>query len=204
MISLTSPVRTRAHGWPASVKLAALALATFVLFLIHDLRLLVCALALSLVLYALPGPVFFRAGVTRLRVLWPFLVILGIWHVATATYTEGAEIILRLLATVGLANLVTMTTALSEMIAVIRWLAAPLRRFGLNTRAMEMAIALVIRILPSLVDNGQRLSDAWRARSKRRPGWRVVVPFTLLALDDADHLAEALRARGGFLQNKET
>ena len=136
--------------------------------------------------------------------LWPFLAILAVWHIATATYTEGVQIILRLLTTVGLANLVTMTTALSEMIAVIRWLATPFRRLGLNTRALELAIALVIRILPVLFDNGQRLSDAWRARSRRRPGWRVVVPFTLLALDDADHIAEALRARGGFLENKET
>lgn len=204
MISLTSPVKTWAHRWPAAGKLAALAVATFVLFLIDDVRVLSAAFLGTLFLYALPGALFFRAGMLRLRVLWPFLAILGIWHIATATYAEGAEIILRLLTSVGLANLVTMTTALSEMIAVIRWLSTPLRRFGLNTRALELAIALVIRILPTLVDNGQRLSDAWRARSSRRPGWRVVVPFTLLALDDADHLAEALRARGGFLEHEET
>lgn len=204
MISLTSPVETWAHRWPAGLKLLALAGATLVLFLIHDPAVLAGALGGVLVLYALPGRVFFRAGIARLRVLWPFLAILGVWHVATATYLEGAQIILRLLASVGLANLVTMTTPLSEMIEVIRWLAGPLRRFGLQTRALELAIALVIRILPTLVENGQRLSDAWRARSARRPGWRVVVPFTLLALDDADHLAEALRARGGFLENTET
>ena len=204
MISLSSPVRTRAHSWPAGAKLAALAVATFVLFLIHDLWIMAAAFAFSLGLYALPGGRFFRAGMERLKVLWPFIAILGVWHVITATYVEGGEILLRLLTTVGLANLVTMTTALSDMIAVIRWLATPLRRVGLNTRAMELAIALVIRILPTLIDNGQRLSDAWRARSPRRPGWRVVVPFTLLALDDADHLADALRARGGFLENKET
>ncbi|WP_298257969.1 energy-coupling factor transporter transmembrane component T [uncultured Litoreibacter sp.] len=200
MISLTSPVRTRAHDWPAPFKLFALAVATFVLFLVNDLWLMGAALAVTLGLYALPGAVFFKAGIRRLKVLWPFLVILGVWHLVTATYEEGAQIILRLLAAVGLANLVTMTTALNEMIEVIRWLATPLRRFGLHTRALELAIALVIRILPTLVDNGTRLSDAWRARSRRRPGWRVVVPFTLLALDDADHLAEALRARGGFLE----
>ncbi|MBE1283412.1 MAG: energy-coupling factor transporter transmembrane protein EcfT [Rhodobacteraceae bacterium] len=203
MISLTSPVRTRAHRWPAGAKLAALAVATFVLFLVQDLLVLAVALGMTLGAYALPGGRFFRAGIVRLKVLWPFLAILGVWHIATATYAEGAEIILRLLTTVGLANLVTMTTALSEMITVIRWLATPLRRIGLNSRAMELAIALVIRILPKLIDNGQRLSDAWRARSPRRPGWRVVVPFTLLALDDADHLAEALRARGGFLEHTE-
>ena len=200
MISLTSPVRTRAHDWPAPLKLAGLALATFALFLVSDLYLMGVAFAATLCLYALPGPVFFKVGVQRLKVLWPFLAILGIWHIVTATYSEGAQIILRLLTTVGLANLVTMTTALNEMIAVISWLAKPLRWFGLKTRAFELAIALVIRILPTLVDNGTRLSDAWRARSRRRAGWRIVVPFTLLALDDADHLAEALRARGGFLE----
>jgi len=202
MISLTSPIRTRAHEWPAPPKLAALATSTFVLFLVHDLRILAGAFVLTLCLYALPGRIFFRAGVERLKVLWPFLAILGVFHVATATYVEGAQIILRMLAAVGLANLVTMTTALSEMISVLRALAKPLRRFGLNTRAMELAIALVIRTLPTLIDNGRRLSDAWRARSRRRPGWRVVVPFTLLALDDADHLAEVLRARGGFLNSQ--
>lgn len=201
MISLTSPVRTRAHSWPAAVKLAGLAGATFVLFLIHTPWVLAAALAVTLGLYALPGAQFFRAGIGRLRVLWPFLAILAVWHVATATYAEGVEIVLRLLTTFGLANLVTMTTALSDMIAVIRWLATPLRMFGLNTRALELAIAMVIRILPTLIQNGQHLSNAWRARSHRRPGWRVVVPFTLLALDDADHLADALRARGGFTEN---
>lgn len=203
MISLTSPVRTRAHGWPASLKLGALALATFGLFLIHDLRILAAAFGAVLVLYALPGWLFFSSGMARLRVLWPFLAILVLWHGFTATYQEGAETILRLLASVGLANLVTMTSTLSEIVAVIRWLATPLRRFDFSTRAMELAIALVIRLLPQLVDNGQRISDAWRVRSTRRPGWRVVVPFTLLALDDADHLADALRARGGILEKTE-
>ena len=41
------------------------------------------------------------------------------------------------------------------------------------------------------------LRESWRARSPRRPGWRILLPATLAALDDADHVAEALRARGG-------
>ncbi|WP_027233660.1 energy-coupling factor transporter transmembrane component T family protein [Leisingera caerulea] len=203
MISLTSPVRTRAHGWPAGTKLALLGLATFGLFMLSDLRLQALAALGMLALYALPGRRFFLSGMTRLQVLWPFVAILALWHGVTATYAEGAHFILRLLTTVGLANLVTMTTALSEMIAVFRWLTSPLRQLGLNTRAMELAIALVIRLLPTLITNGQRLTQAWRARSRRRPGWRVVVPFTLLALDDADHLTDALRARGGILETKE-
>ncbi|HBH7903235.1 TPA: hypothetical protein KDX49_003259 [Vibrio parahaemolyticus] len=51
---------------------------------------------------------------------------------------------------------------------------------------------------PVLMSKGQKLSRAWRSRSNRRTGWRIVLPFTVLALDDADHVAEALRARGGL------
>jgi len=38
----------------------------------------------------------------------------------------------------------------------------------------------------------------WKARSRRGRNWRIILPFAKLALDDADHIAEALRARGGF------
>ena len=41
---------------------------------------------------------------------------------------------------VALANLVTMTTRLSDMIAVVHRLTAPLRVLGLPSRALELAI----------------------------------------------------------------
>ena len=44
---------------------------------------------------------------------------------------------------------------------------------------------------------GSLLSEAWRARSPRRTGWQIVMPLAALAIDDAEHVAEALRARGG-------
>ncbi|MFX0546526.1 CbiQ family ECF transporter T component [Roseovarius sp. S1116L3] len=197
MISLTSPVETRAHHWPAGAKLAALCAATMALFAMGSALGHAAAFVGMLALYAAPGAVFFRTGMLRLRVLWPFLAIIVIWHVLTATPGQGAVIALRLLTAVGLANLVTMTTRLSDMIAVVRWLAAPLRRFGVETRALELGIALVIRFTPMLADKGAALRRAWRARSARRPGWRIVTPFALCAIDDAERVADALKARGG-------
>ena len=198
MISLTSPVETRAHRWPAGVKLAALCVATMLLFGLDNLPGQAAALAGMLALYAAPGWLFFRSGMARLRMLWPFLAVILVWHLVTATPAQGAVIGLRLVTAVGLANLVTMTTRLSDMVAVVRWLAGPLRRFGLQTRTLEMGIALVIRFAPMLAQKGGALARAWRARSPRRPGWRIVLPFTLIAIDDAEHVAEALKARGGI------
>lgn len=204
MISLTSPIETRAHHWKAGYKLCALCLTTLGLFFVENLAFHGVFLAAVISLYALPGRVFFRTGLRHLSVLWPFIAIVAVWHLWTLELEQGAVIILRLLSTVALANLVTMTTRLSDMIDVVRFLATPFQRLGLNTRALELSIALVIRMTPVLISKGQNLSWAWRARSNRRSGWRIILPFTVLALDDADHVAEALRARGGVntMENK--
>ena len=203
MISLTSPVRTRAHDWPAGAKLLALCLATLGLFFVESLTLQAIACAAVLMAYLLPGRVFFRAGMSRLFILWPFVAVVLLWHLLADDFRAGAVIILRMISVVALANLVTMTTRLTEMTDLMRRLLAPLRRLGVRTDAVELAMALVVRATPALLDKGQNLRDAWRARTHRRPSWRIVLPFMLLAVDDAEHLAEALRARGAITNQGE-
>jgi biotin transport system permease protein len=64
-----------------------------------------------------------------------------------------------------------------------------------------MGMALVLRFTPTLADKGAQLSQSWKARSPKRAGWRVILPFTLLAIDDAEQVAEAIKARGGLTDN---
>ncbi|KIQ70048.1 Cobalt transport protein [Wenxinia marina DSM 24838] len=168
MISLTSPVRTRAHGWPAGPKLAGLCLATLLLFLADSLPVQAAALAATLGLYAACGGVFLREGLRRLRPLWPFLLIVGAFHLWSGRTEEGAVIVLRLVTAVGLANLVTMTTRLGDMIDVVRRLTAPLRRLGVSTRPLEIAIGLVIRMVPR---DCSPAAGSWaRPGGRGRPG----------------------------------
>lgn len=201
MISLTSPVETWAHRVPAGAKLLALSVLTVALFLTDRPWTLAAALAGIVALYLSGGAAFLRQGLRHLRMLWPFLLLIALWHGLTGQVQAGLAIALRLLGTLALANFVTMTTRLTDMIGVLTMLLAPLRRAGLPTRAVELAIAMVLRFTPMLVENGARLAMSWRARSRRRPGWRIVMPMAALALDDADHVAEALRARGGILND---
>ena len=84
------------------------------------------------------------------------------------------------------------------MIEVIRWISTPLRRFGMNTRVLEIGIALVVRFTPVLIDKGGQLTQSWSARSHRKPSWKIVMPFTVLAIDDAEYVADAIKARGGL------
>lgn len=197
MLTLTSPVETRLHRLPAGLKLALLALAAIGLAML-PLGGLVLAAAAVVALYLAQGTIFAAHGLRMLRPLWPFLLVLLVWHVFTADLPRGLEVALRLLTAVALANLVTMTTRLEDLISVVERLAAPLARFGLSPRVLAVSIALVIRFVPVFLLRVNQLAEAWRARSRGRANWRIVVPVALTALDDADHVAEALRARGGL------
>ncbi|MCV2401941.1 energy-coupling factor transporter transmembrane protein EcfT [Marinomonas sp. C2222] len=202
MISLTSPVETRAHHWSAGLKLGLLSLVTFGLFFVDSVVFHGLFLLFVVVLYALPGALFFKHGWKHLKILWPFVLLVLVWHLIADELQLGLTIVFRMVSAVGLATLVTMTTRLSDMIDVVHWLTRPLQRLGFNPRALELAIALVIRMTPVLVSKGQSLALSWRARSNRRSGWRIILPFTVLALDDADHVAEALKARGGLINQE--
>ena len=197
MLTLTSPVETRLHRVSPALKLALLAVWTAVLFWINSPVLLLAALALIAALHLPGGMVFARHATAMLRPLWPFIAVVALWHLWTQDIRGGLVIILRMFAAVAAANLVTMTTRLDDMMAVVERIARPLARFGLPAKTLAMAMALVIRFIPVMMGRHAQITDAWRARSARRAGWRVLLPTILAALDDADHVAEALRARGG-------
>lgn len=193
MLTLTSPHQTPLHRWPAGLKLALLAALTLVLFQLPLWPVAVALAGLSALAFALG---IGQAWARLLWLLWPFVAVLLCWHGLTGSFWTGALAVARMVAAVGAANLVTMTTRLADMQAVFMRLARPLSPL-LPPARLALAFALVIRFIPVMLLRWQALSTAFRARARRRPGWRLIAPAALAALDDADHVAEALRARGG-------
>lgn len=197
MLSLTSETITPLHAVAPGPKIVALAAVTALAFSLGGLGGHAALLAAVALAYVVCGWRFAQAGARLLRPLVPFVVLVLAWHLWTGDVAGGLRIAARMIALVALANLVTMTTRLSEMIDLLAWVLRPLRPLGLPVGAIGLSVALFVRFIPTLADRVRHLSDAWRARSPRRPGWRIVVPMVLVALDDADHVADALRARGG-------
>lgn len=195
MLTLTYPEKTWAHELSAARKLAALSLATMGLFALTPPLHLALAAFGAAALIASGGGQFARAALRPLVMLWPFVAIVAGWHLWLQE-AAGAAIILRMLTAVALANFVTMTTRLSDMIAVLEWLLRPLSRLIPPAR-LALAIALTIRFIPVMLLRAEALALAWRARSARPARWRILPALTLSALDDAARVAEALRARGG-------
>lgn len=197
MLTLTSPHEIWAHRLPAAAKLAALCGFTVALFALNTPAELLIAFALVAALIASGGGGFALTSLRMLRPLWPFVLIVALWHLWLHDPAGGAAVILRLVTAVAAANFVTMTTRLADMIAVLESLARPLARLGLSPKALALAVALSIRFVPVMLQRAGTIAESWRARSPRRPGWRILLPATLAALDDAEQVSEALRARGG-------
>lgn len=192
MLTLTSAHKTWAHPLPTGWKIAGLCAATVFLFVVKSPIVLGIATMLIATLPLSCGADFARQSLRALRPLWPFILIVALWH-----DPNWLAIILRMIGAVALANFVTMTTRLSDMIAVAEILCRPLSPL-LPAQRLALAIALMIRFVPVMLHHADQISLSWRARSPRRPRWRIFVPLTLATLDDSDHVAEAIRARGGI------
>ncbi|MFT3688133.1 energy-coupling factor transporter transmembrane component T family protein [Paenirhodobacter sp.] len=198
MLSLALPGTSWAHRLPAGAKFGALAVVLPALTFLRAPVPLMAALLAVVGLYATLGPRAMREGMVALRpVLW-IVAAIALWWMWLGAPREAAVLVLRILTMVALANFVTLTTPLPDLIALVERLARPLARFGLPPRLPALAVAMVLRLIPVLRGRMEALALAWRARSRRRPGVRLIVPMTLSLLDDSDHLAEALRARGGL------
>lgn len=198
MLALTSDIPTWAHRLPAGGKLLALALASVALFgAPAPLATLGAGAVLALGLYLSGGITFARKGLAGLRGIAVLVLILFAWMAWTRGFQTGLLHGGRLLVAVALANFVTLTTRLDAMSAVfmriLGWLGLPL----VLRRRIALALALAIRFVPVLGARAGRLHLAWRARSARPAGVALIMPLVVSAIDEAEQVAEALRARGG-------
>lgn len=195
MIGSLSARRTPYHGLPAGGKLLALCGFCSGVTLANTPA-LPAAAGLLVLLAALGAGGWFLAAILR-DLKWPALMAAMIvaWHGWNGTVLAGATLAATLLTCIAAATFLSRTTSPAELLgAVDRFLArlgvpqTPRRRFAL-------AVALTLRFVPALTVRGGRLIDTHRARSPRRLSWRIIPPLALGALDEADHTAEALRAR---------
>jgi biotin transport system permease protein len=195
MLTPTLPVETALHRWPAGIKLGALLLLGLALgWLAHPLALASALAAVWLAFLPLGRAEAARLP-RRLWPLWPFVLVIGGWHLWRGTPEIGLAAILRMLAMFAAATLLLLTTRFDALLSAFATLLQPAARFGLPVERIALALAMAVRFVPVLAQRAADLAQAWRARSHRGPRHRLLAPLALAALDEADHAAEALRAR---------
>ena len=188
------------HRLPAGVKLLCLAVLAVALFALPTLPAAGAALAgvlvVGLVGARLPVAVLARQAQA---VRW-WLVALLVVHALTTDWLTGVHVALRLLTLVLAAAVVTATTRVSEMVAVVERLCAPLRLVGVRPARVGLVVAMALRFIPVLVERADRIRAAQAARGGSPRGVRAlrttVAPLLVQVLQMAHDVSEALDARG--------
>jgi biotin transport system permease protein len=199
-LALYVPRASVVHRLPAGVKLLGLAVLAVVLFVLPTLpavgAALLATVAVGLGVARLPVAVLARQA---RAVVWWLLALLVV-HALTTDLLTGAHVALRLLTLVLAAAVVTATTRVSAMVAVVERVCAPLRLVGVRPQRVGLVITLALRFIPVLVERADRIRAAQAARGGSPRGVRAlrttVAPLLVQVLQMAHDVSEALDARG--------
>ncbi|MBQ1082663.1 energy-coupling factor transporter transmembrane protein EcfT [Nocardiopsis sp. B62] len=194
-IGLYVPGTGPLHRIPAGPKLLGLLVVGAALLVAADPWVSLGALAASLVVYPLVG-LHPRRALGVLRALWPFLLAIGTFQALFGAWEEGLRLCAQLATLVLLANAVTLTTRVREMLDLFERLARPLRHVGVNPDRVALVLALTVRSIPMVATAWRAAREGYRARGLSGRPHLLVVPVIVQLLRMADATGEALVARG--------
>lgn len=195
MITVYRPGTSPVHRMPAGFKLLVLAAFTTAL-LVWRSPLAVGIGALVLLLsYALAG----YGPMTLGRQIWPLrwvIVILTPFQWWLGGWRSAVSIVGVLILAVGAAALVSMTTRMVDLVAILDRILSPLRHLRWDPERISLTIALSIRVVPVMVDMVGQVRDARRARGSERSLRALVTPVVVRTVGYSQRLGDALIARG--------
>ena len=160
MLSLYVPGDSLIHRIPAGTKLMLLFAGSIALFAVSNIPLHVGELlAIAGLFHVARLP--WRAVLRQLRTALLFMVPIFLFHVFITDWVLGLETVLRILALLLFAVLVTLTTKLSDMIDVLERTFRPLAYLGINPSKASMMLSMVIRFIPLMMREAQEILEAF-------------------------------------------
>lgn len=194
MIGVYHPGTSLVHRAPALVKLGLLAVLVTVVAVLPSPIVLGAASVIVVVVFTaarVPARLAFSQVAPILWVLAfavPVQVVFGGWEAA-------AVMAARLVLAVALAAAYTLTTPVTATLDAMQVLLRPLRRW-IDPDRVGLALALTIRCVPLLAELVREVLEARKARGAEGSLVALAVPVIVRALRTAEHLGEALIARG--------
>lgn len=189
------PLNTPVHSCPLWAKgLAVLAL-TLALALTSSWLVSLLCLALVLALGTL-ARIPWRVWARSLRALWLLLLILGAYYLLADRLALGADVLLTLLTMIAASRVLLWSTPMPVLMDGFVVLCRPLAWVGGSPERVGLALALMVRSIPVLMDSWGDLKAAADARGIRIPAWRLFTPLVVAAVAYAQETGDALAARG--------
>ncbi|MFS8145428.1 energy-coupling factor transporter transmembrane component T family protein [Rhizobium sp. BR 249] len=184
------------HRLSPRVKLVALAIFSIVVFISENIALLSLAVLMTAIAWRMVGMPL-ADGLRRLRPVFLTIAIVALFNLIFNHWHDALVTLLRLTALMLLAATVTATTTIAQFIDEVTALARPLERTGrVQADDIGLAIGLVLRFVPEILNRYQAIREAHQARGLQIRPITLLAPLIILTLRDADNVASAIDARG--------
>lgn len=196
MGSLYSEHPTWLHGLRPATKLVLMALLSTLLFVLQSPTVMVGAALACLVLWLSLGKATRVAHRLIISVLIAALLIAG-FHAFMGNYELAVVSALRLACASTLGVALTVTTHPTHILQLLENVLAPLAKLGFPSQRFALQLALMMRFIEHFFVQWKRLDDAYRLRTGKGGGLRLLAPLTIQMLQTARRVADALFARLG-------
>lgn len=194
MGSLYSDTPTWLHRVPAGFKLLVLALLSIGLFAVQQWPLLLAITLVCALVYASLGAATRGAKNLVMGVLVASGLVAG-FHVWMGQPILAAVTVTRLFSATLMGIALTLTTRYSDLLHVFEWLLSPLNQWGVRTDRLALQLALMLRFTEHFFVVWRRLDDAYRLRTGKAGGFRILAPLTIHMLLTTRRVADALTLR---------
>ncbi|AGS35046.1 ABC transport system, permease [Corynebacterium maris DSM 45190] len=166
-----------------------------VAFFANDLPRATAALTVVVLGYGL-ARIPLRTAAGQVLPVLPVLLALGAFHWWQNDLASAAAMVIGLSASVAAAALLTLTTAIAELMDALEHGLRPLARLGVPVDTVSLAISLTIRLIPLLLHTVHEVLQARKARGAGGSLMAFGTPVVIRSITRARALGEALMARG--------
>lgn len=196
MGTLYSEHLTWLHRWRPALKLVLMAVLSTLLFVVHSPAVMLGASIACALLWLSLGKATRVARRLMASVLIAALLI-AIFHMVMGNYTLAAVSALRLACASSLGIALTVTTHPTHILQLLENLLQPLGKIGFPAQRVALQLALMMRFIEHFFVQWKRLDDAYRLRTGKTGGFRLLAPLSIQMLQTAKRVADALYARLG-------
>ena len=196
MGTLYSEHLTWLHRFSPALKLVLMAVFSTWLFLVQSPVFMVSAAVACAVLWLSLGK---ATRVTRRLIISVLIaaLLIAAFHVFMGNATLALVSSLRLACASTLGVALTVTTHPTHILQLLETLLQPLARIGFPSQRFALQLALMMRFIEHFFVQWKRLDDAYRLRTGKPGGFRLLAPLSIQMLQTARRVADALFARLG-------
>lgn len=128
--------------------------------------------------------------------LWVLVAVLAGYQVVVGSLDLAVVVGANLVTAVYASRILTITTPGAVLIDALVAALRPFERFGVKADLVGLAVAIMVRSVPLLLDSFDQVRQAARARGQERNLFLLVTPVVVRAVGQAQATGAALAARG--------